>query len=84
MGQKYPDLLTDDVNHCISVILDTMITALSKKTRIEIRDFGNFDLKRHAPRKARNPKTGEELVTKAKYAIRFKMGKGLKNRINKI
>lgn len=34
------------------------------------------------PRNARNPQTGEEFVTEAKYAPRVKFGKGVKEALN--
>ena len=50
--------------------------------RIEIRGFGSFTLHYRAPRKAHNPKTGERVVTEAKYSPHFKPGKALRERIN--
>ncbi|MBN1683960.1 MAG: integration host factor subunit beta [Gammaproteobacteria bacterium] len=82
LNKDFPDLSFNDASHCVALILNAMTHQLAQKGRIEIRDFGNFDLKHHAPRQAHNPKTGEKLVTEAKYAIRFKMGKGLKDRLN--
>lgn len=66
----------------VKTILDAMIHALGKHQRIEIRGFGSFDLRYREPRQARNPKTGEVVRTAGHYAIHFKPGKELKDRVN--
>ena len=53
-----------------------------KGRRIEIRGFGSFSLHYRPPRNAHNPKTGERVVTVAKYSPHFKPGKGLRDLIN--
>ena len=66
------------VKHMVNLIA----MELSKGTRIEIRGFGSFSLRHRPPRLARNPKTGEQLHTLSKYAVHFKPGKELKERVN--
>lgn len=82
LGLKQDHLPEQDVSICVNTILDSMIDALCDGQRIEIRDFGNFDLHFRSPRRAHNPKTGEKLVTDPKFAVHFKAGKGLKDRVN--
>jgi nucleoid DNA-binding protein len=43
--------------------------------RIELRNFGVFEVKRRAPRKARNPRTGDKVLVPEKYVVTFKPGK---------
>jgi len=59
-----------------------MSTILSQGGRIEIRGFGSFNLHFRPPRRAHNPKTGEKLVTNPKYAVHFKPGKELREKVN--
>ena len=59
-----------------------MSDSLIKGRRIEIRGFGSFSLHYRPPRNAHNPKTGERVVTVAKYSPHFKPGKGLRDLIN--
>jgi integration host factor subunit beta len=66
----------------IKQLVELMVSELSKGTRIEVRGFGSFALRYRAPRLARNPKTGEKLQTNFKYAVHFKPGKELKERVN--
>ena len=70
--------VTDGVNH----ILELMSDALIKGKRIEIRGFGSFSLHYRPPRNAHNPKTGEKVVTDAKYSPHFKPGKELRERVD--
>jgi integration host factor subunit beta len=71
-----------DVELGVKNILDHMSDELSKGNRIEVRGFGTFCLHRRPPRKAHNPKTGEEVATLERYIPHFKAGKELRNRIN--
>ena len=66
----------------VKIILHTMTESLEKGNRIEIRGFGSFELRYREPRMARNPKTGARAMTEGHYAIHFKPGKELKERIN--
>jgi integration host factor subunit beta len=66
------------INHMIEKISDT----LSKHNRVEIRGFGGFALRFRRPRLAHNPKSGIQLITEAKYAVHFKPGKEMRERIN--
>ena len=59
-----------------------MSEVLSTGGRIEIRGFGSFSLHYRAPRKVRNPKTGETVSLSGKYVPHFKPGKELKERVN--
>lgn len=82
IGRTQDHLSENDIAVCINTIIDKMIESLAHGDRIEIRDFGSFSLHYRPPRLAHNPKTGEKLKTEAKYAVHFKPGKGMKERIN--
>lgn len=70
------------MNSAVKCLVDQLIDELSKGLRVEVRGFGSFALRYRAPRLARNPKTGERLQTQCKYAVHFKPGKELKERVN--
>src|SRR5262245_48512586 len=55
--------------------LDEIIRTLVTEGRIELRNFGVFEVKRRAPRKARNPRTGDKVYVPAKNVVTFKPGK---------
>lgn len=71
-----------EIANGVNVIIDELTSALSQGGRIEIRGFGSFSLHYHAPRHFHNPKTGQRLITKAKYCPHFKPGKKLRALVN--
>lgn len=66
----------------VNSILNLMSGCLSDGKRIEIRGFGSFSLHYRPPRNAHNPKTGEKVVTVAKYSPHFKPGKLMRERVD--
>ncbi len=66
----------------IKYLTEGMVQALSSGTRIEVRGFGSFALRYRPPRLARNPKTGIKLYTVHKFAVHFKPGKELREKVN--
>ncbi|MHC4392933.1 MAG: HU family DNA-binding protein [Planctomycetota bacterium] len=54
---------------------DAIIDAIARDKRIELRNFGVFEVKERAPRKARNPRTGEPVDVPAKKVVVFKPGR---------
>lgn len=71
-----------DISHGVAHIIDKICHALAHKQRVEIRGFGAFSLHYRPARLAHNPKTGQKLQTKPKYAVHFKAGKEMRERIN--
>lgn len=60
--------------------LRQFMTEAEPEVRIEIRDFGVFEVKTTKPKpKARNPKTGEIIYVPARRKTHFKAGKLLKD-----
>lgn len=60
---------------------DAIIEALVREGRIELRNFGVFETKLRAPRRARNPRTGEKVYVPKKWVVTFKPGKEMQQRI---
>lgn len=79
---RQPQLTPKDVELAVKTLLDQMSQSLSAGERIEIRGFGSFTLHYRAPRKGRNPKTGETVDLKGKYVPHFKPGKDLREQVN--
>ena len=71
-----------DVELAVKKILEDMSEALAQGERIEIRGFGSFSLHYRAPRKGRNPKTGDTVQLAGKYVPHFKPGKEMRERVN--
>jgi integration host factor subunit beta len=70
----------DIVQRTLDAIIDTLVT----EGRIELRNFGVFEVKRRAPRKARNPRTGEKVYVPSKNVVTFKPGKEMEELVRKI
>jgi len=60
---------------------DAIVETLVTDQRIELRNFGVFEVKERAARKARNPRTGERVDVPAKFVVTFKPGKEMEERV---
>ncbi len=56
---------------------------LRKGNKVQITGFGNFETRRRAPRRGRDPQTGESINIKATNVPAFRAGKGLKDLVNR-
>jgi len=72
-------LTTQIVNH----FLDSVIWALRRKGRLELRDFGVFIVVELPARVGRNPATGEAVDIPPSRHVRFKMGKQMRDELNR-
>ena len=63
---------------------DAIVDTLLEVGRIELRNFGVFEVKRRKARKARNPRTGAQVFVDAKYVVTFKPGKEMEERVRKL
>ena len=66
----------------VNMVFDGFTDALKNSGRIEIRGFGSFSVREYGAYTGRNPKTGVKTQVKPKKSPFFKMGKGLKERVN--
>jgi nucleoid DNA-binding protein len=62
---------------------EAIIATLVKEGRIELRNFGVFEVKQRKPRKARNPRTGERVDVEAKNVVTFQPGKTMEEKVRK-
>ena len=67
----------------INTMFDTIEEALIRGDRVEIRDFGSFKVKEYEGYQGRNPKTGEVITVSKKKLPFFKVGKELKESVDK-
>jgi nucleoid DNA-binding protein len=61
--------------------LDAIVDSILEVGRIELRNFGVFEVRERAPRKARNPRTGETVYVPAKKVVIFKPGRLMEDRL---
>ena len=71
-------VVTKDI---IQMFLDEIISELGKGNRLEFREFGVFEIKERAARKAQNPRTLEKVDVPAKRVVKFKVGRLMKERV---
>ena len=61
--------------------LDGILHVIQDQGRIELRNFGVFEMKPRGPRKARNPKTNQEVFVPAKRILAFRAGKNVARKL---
>ncbi len=63
---------------------DAIVETLVEDGRIELRNFGVFEVKKRAARKARNPRTGDKVYVPEKFVVTFKPGKEMEERVREL
>ncbi len=66
------------VKEALQCFLDEIIAELGKGNRLEFRDFGVFEVKVRAARRAQNPKTLERVDVPRKHTVKFKPGRRMR------
>lgn len=67
----------------VTIILDSMADALIRGDRVEIRGFGSFKVKDYDGYQGRNPKTGDILTVGKKRLPAFRVGKELRELVDR-
>jgi len=80
---RVSDLTKKHSEVIVDTVFKSIIDALHRGEKIELRGFGSFRLRKREPRKGRNPKTGDKVDVPPKKVPYFKPGKELKDLINK-
>jgi nucleoid DNA-binding protein len=65
----------------VQQIFDGIIDTLVQEGRIELRNFGIFEVKKRKARQARNPRTGESVSVPEKLGVTFKPGLEMRERV---
>ena len=63
-----------EVKRVVQRLLDLLIANLKEGKTVELRNFGVFKVRQRAPRRGRNPKTGQEVPVPSKRVVVFKPG----------
>ncbi len=75
------DLPHDTTRKLVKSTFDALIDALAREGRLELRNFGVFQIKYREARQARNPRTGEPITVRARSVVTFKPGKEMEERV---
>lgn len=78
------NLSNREATEIVNTILISISDALTNGDNVEIRGFGSFSIRGYEPYTGRNPRTGEEIIVKAKKLPFFKPGKDLRNAVNNL
>ena len=74
-------LQTKDI---VDLTFEAIVNTLLDEGRIELRNFGVFEVKQRKARKARNPRTGEKVDVPPKNVVTFKPGKEMEEKVRKL
>jgi integration host factor subunit beta len=74
-------LTQQQTKEIVQKTFDAIIESLVRERRIELRNFGVFEVKPRAARKARNPRTGEQVDVPQKHVVTFKPGKYMEAKV---
>jgi integration host factor subunit beta len=80
---RVSDLTKKHSETIVDTVFQSIIDALQRGEKIELRGFGSFRLRQREPRKGRNPKTGDRVDVPPKKVPYFKPGKELKDLLNR-
>ena len=81
---RVADLTKKHSEVIVETVFRSIIDALQRGEKIELRGFGSFRLRHREPRKGRNPKTGDRVDVPSKRVPYFKPGKELKDLVNRV
>ena len=65
----------------VQKVFEAILNTLVEEGRVELRNFGVFEVKRRAPRRGRNPRTGEKVSVPEKSVVTFKPGQTMQQRV---
>jgi nucleoid DNA-binding protein len=74
-------LTQQQTKQIVQKTFDAIIESLVRERRIELRNFGVFEVKQRAARKARNPRTGRQVSVPEKFVVTFKPGKEMEAKV---
>lgn len=80
--QGHTGLSNAGAARALHITLLTITRALKKGDSVTLTGFGTFSVAKRAARGGRNPRTGAAIKIKAKKAVIFSSGKGLRDSVN--
>ena len=69
------------IKEIVQLTFEGIVETLLEEGRVELRNFGVFQVKTRKARQARNPRTGRQVSVPAKSVVVFKPGKGMEARV---
>ena len=81
---RVSDLTRKHSEVIVEAVFSSILDALQRGDKIELRGFGSFKIRRRDSRTGRNPKTGAGVTVPAKRVPHFKPGKELRELVNRL
>jgi len=72
-----------DAAQAVNAVFDCISEALAAGDKVQVIGFGTFEVRAHAAKQGRNPKTGAAITIPASKSPAFKAGKALKDSLQK-
>lgn len=82
IAEKY-NIAQKEANKIVDIFVDSVIDALEEGNEINLIGFGSFSIAKIAERQGRNVRTGEAITVLAHNRCKFKVGRKLKDAVNK-
>ncbi|MCX7711969.1 MAG: HU family DNA-binding protein [Clostridia bacterium] len=82
MAEK-SELSKKDAEKALNAFIESVEEAMTKGDKVQLVGFGSFEVRQRAARKGRNPQTKAEITIPASKSPIFKVGKALKDMVNK-
>ena len=82
LAKIYDQVPHDAIEKFVNVFVQQLGEAMSKGSRVELRGFGAFTVRKRESRLGRNPRTGAQVYVDQKHTPFFKVGKPLQERMN--
>ena len=83
IAAQHPHLFQRDIERTVNIILATIVDAMARGDRVELRDFGTFSVRVCEAREGRNPRTGEPVAVGRTAFPHFRSGREMGRRLNK-
>jgi nucleoid DNA-binding protein len=82
LAKKF-EFSANKANEILTYTFELMSKALAKNDTVQLIGFGSFSVRKRKARDGRNPSTGETIKIPASKAVKFSVGKALKEAVNK-
>jgi len=83
IAAQNPHLFERDIEKIVNIVLATIVDAMARGDRVELRDFGTFSVRVREAREGRNPRTGEPVAVGRTAFPYFKAGREMGRRLNR-
>ncbi|QTA38378.1 HU family DNA-binding protein [Thermosipho ferrireducens] len=83
VAEKVTGLKKKDIKVVVDAVFEAISEALAKGEKVQLVDFGTFEVRKAAARTGVNPRTREKIKIPARKVPKFKPGKALKEKVNK-